>query len=330
MLSILHWPMRLNRFSGFVSIGLLLGLVSCGPVSDSHTETNTLPDSETKASVETATNTLVIGDISKNDPVRSIEAFQPLADYLAVELANMGIENGKVKVAPDMDTMSQWLATGEVDVYFDSAYPALRLAKEIGAKPILRRWKKGDAEYHSVIFTLQDSGIESMEDLSGSLIALDSPYSTSGYMLPMYYLLEANLRPVEKTSLESAVANDELGYVFTYNDENTLQWVVNGSIDAGIADNQAFAELPEDVIADMRILLETESVPRHIAVAAPDLEQPLMDAIIQVLLEVDKSEEGKAVLAQFEGTAKFDHFPTPNYLERLQEIFARVNDWSEE
>ncbi|NER79488.1 MAG: phosphate/phosphite/phosphonate ABC transporter substrate-binding protein [Leptolyngbya sp. SIO1D8] len=320
--------MLLNRLSDFVATGLLLTLISCGAVPKTDPETN-VSKAEPIAATEPVENPLVLGDLSENDPVGALEEFQPLADYLAVQLADLGIDDGQVKAAPDMETMLQWLTTGEVDIVFDSPYPALRLAQEAGAQPILRRWKKGDAEYYSVIFTLLDSGINSIQDLPGHLIAFDSPSSTSGYMLPIFYLLEANLMPAEKNSLNSIVAEDEVGYVFAYEDRNTLQWVINGKVAAGVVDNQTFAELPEDVKANVRILLETEAVPRHMAVVAADLEPSIVDAVTQVLLEIDQSTEGKAVLEQFERTAKFDPFPTPDYLSRLEEIYARVDDWSE-
>ncbi|MBE7385730.1 MAG: phosphate/phosphite/phosphonate ABC transporter substrate-binding protein [Leptolyngbya sp. SIO1E4] len=318
-----------NRLPDFISIGLVMGLVSCGSVPTIDAEISTTTEPETVAAAETATNSLVLGDISKNDPAGSFEEFQPLADYLAIQLAETGIDDGKVKVAPDIETMGQWLAAGEVDIFFDSPYPALSLAAEVGARPILRRWKKGDAQYHAIIFTVADSGIDSVQDLSGNLIAFDSPYSTSGYMLPMFYLLEENLAPVEKDSLRSTVANDEVGYIFTYDDSNTLQWVINGDVAAGVVDNQTFAELPDIIRGNLRILLETEAIPRQIAIIAADLEPLTVDALTQVLLDIDQSTEGKAVLEQFERTAKFDQFPTPNYLNRLEEMFARVNEWPE-
>ena len=151
---------------------------------------------------------IVLAEIS-DDPERSITRMQPLADYLAANLGDQGIGVGEVKVAPDMDTLNGWLQSGEVDLVFDSLYPAMIMRNEGGATPILRRWRDGVGEYHTVFFVLADGGIESLEDLNGKIVALDEPSSTSGFLVPVAHLIEEGLNPVEKASVETAVADDE-------------------------------------------------------------------------------------------------------------------------
>ncbi|HFE65686.1 MAG TPA: phosphate ABC transporter substrate-binding protein, partial [Chloroflexi bacterium] len=75
---------------------------------------------------------LVIGDIS-DEVAETINGTQPLADYLATQLSEFGITGAEVKIAPDMDTMIQWVNNGEVDIYFDSPYPALVIRDATGA-----------------------------------------------------------------------------------------------------------------------------------------------------------------------------------------------------
>jgi len=67
---------------------------------------------------------LILSDISK-DPANKIEAFQPMADYLATRLSDFGIRGGKVLVAPDMSTMVQYLKTGQADLFFDSPFSGI-------------------------------------------------------------------------------------------------------------------------------------------------------------------------------------------------------------
>ena len=141
--------------------------------------------------------TIVLGDISEN-PQKKIQRFKPLADYLAINLSELNIEKGHVKIAPNINTMIQWLKSGEVNLYFDSPYPAMLANDRAGAIPILRRWKKGSAEYHSVIFSMKKSGINSLSELKGKMIAFDDRRSTSGYRLPLFELFEAGLNPIEK------------------------------------------------------------------------------------------------------------------------------------
>ncbi len=188
-----------------VKLGLLVlltSLVGCG------TQSSSLPDSSvptvpppspttTLQAPTTPSKPLVIGDIS-DKPAKKVAQIQPLADYLATHLTDFGTGIGEVKIAPDMQTMVHWLQSGEVDLYFDSPYPAMVISDQSGAQPILRRWKDGVADYHAVIFTRTDSGLSSMSDLKGQMVGFEDSFSTSGYLLPAATLLETGLKPVEQ------------------------------------------------------------------------------------------------------------------------------------
>ena len=133
-------------------MGVLLTSVSCGEDSDGATSASEV------APTPTATERIVLGDVS-SDPVKKIDRYQPLADYLADHLAEFGIGVGEVAIAPDIETMAKMMQSGAVDIYFDSLYPATIVSQQSGAEPILRRWKKGKAEYRTIFFTRADSGI---------------------------------------------------------------------------------------------------------------------------------------------------------------------------
>ena len=64
----------------------------------------------------------MLGDIA-DDPAKKIATSTPLADYLAANLGELGITEGRVKIAPDMETMAQWLEAGEVDLCFEASTP---------------------------------------------------------------------------------------------------------------------------------------------------------------------------------------------------------------
>lgn len=193
-----------------------------------------------------ARNTFVLADIS-DTPVGLTAKYQPLVDYLAAHLGKFGISSGVVKIAPDFDTMSRWIKTGEVDLYFDSPYPVFLLVEQVGAQPILRRWKQGASEFYTVFFTRKDSGITSIADLKGHTVSFKDPSSTSGYLLPKAYLLQAGFTPVEKPSPDSVVAQNEIGYVFSGSTtDNDIQWAISGKVAAGAVDNVAFSQLPDE------------------------------------------------------------------------------------
>lgn len=302
--------MNINTKTIILLATLLLLMGACGPAAPALQEATPTPEVEVAAPSEQTTEllgTIVLADISSN-PDKKIKRFQPLADYLAAHLAEFGIGSGEVRIAPDLETMASWLAAGAVDICFDSLYPTLILSDQTGAQPILRRWKGGVGEYHTVIFALAEQGFDSVDDLRGEMVAFDEPASTSGYLVPLAYLLEAGLTPVEQPSVQAAIPDDIIGYTFSGDDENTIQWVISGRAAAGVIDSEEFKKLPEETLAAITILAETEAIPRQVAVVAPDMSPELVEAITTLLVELDETEEGQSVLEAFK-TSQFDAFP---------------------
>ena len=302
------------KASSIVSLmAVLLTSVSCQELPEATTAPLTSPPGP-------LTEKIILGDISQ-DPLKKIELYQPLADYLAAHLAAFDIGVGEVAIAPDIATMAQMMQAGEVDIYFDSLYPAMRVSEQSGADPILSRWKKATAEYHTVFFARADSGITSLEDLQGKIIALEAPQSTSGFFLPIIHLLEANLQPVEKQQETDPTATDEVGYLFTQEDENTIQWVGSRKVAAGAVDSGSFAKIPPESRAELIVLAETESVARQVALIAADIDPPLRAAIEQLLLDLDETAEGREILATFEDTEQFDALPEESGWARMKELY---------
>jgi phosphonate transport system substrate-binding protein len=238
--------------------------------------------------IENTDDALVLGDIS-DEPTETIAAFQPLADYLAAE---QGRRHGIVAVAPDMETMAAWLASGQVDVYFDSPYPAMVVSELSGAQPVLRSWKGGQVTYYSVIFTRADSAIQSVEDLQGGTLAFEVPTSTSGYMLPLGYLVESGLRLVETQVGEAQVPADAIGYVFSESDRNSIQWVLAQRVDAAAVGVPDFREIPASVREQLRILAKTEVLPRQLVVVSPTLTPTEVEAITATLFRDGRDRYG--------------------------------------
>ncbi len=252
--------------------------------------------------------TLVIGEIS-DDPGEVIEGAQPLADYLAAALADYGYTGGQVRVVANTDEMVQLLKTGEVDIYFDSTYPATLISDASGAQIVLRRWRFGVEEYQSVIFATKESGITSLEDLRGKIVAMDAPYSTSGFMLPAVHLTQNGLSLVGKATYNDPVGSDEVGFVFSYDDENTLQWILSGLVQAGVTDDYNFdVAFPKEATEQFVVLARTGYTPRQVMLVRAGLPRDVLNVIKQTLIGMDETEAGQAALEKFQ-TSQFDEFP---------------------
>jgi phosphonate transport system substrate-binding protein len=248
-----------------------------------------------------------LGSISTN-PVGEPKKFWPFASYLAQQLQSEGIEQGKVVVAESIPAMSSLLQTGQVDLYIDSLFPSLAVNHLSGSKLLLRRWKTGKGEYRSVIFTRKDSAIARLEDLKGKVIAFEEPFSSTGYFFPKVDLLKMKFRLAPKTGGSEPVKTDEVGYIFSHGDTNTIYMVLNGVVAAGAVDDQKYFMFAKNRDS-FRIVHETALFPRQIVSHRADLPAKLVARVKELLLNMHQSKEGGKVLRAFESTTKFDEIP---------------------
>ncbi len=90
---------------------------------------------------------ITIGDIDPDSPAKKIDRFSPLADYLAEELRQFGVREGRVVIAKDIAQMAQFMEEGTVDIYLDSTFPTLKVQELAGTRIIARRWKNDVPTY---------------------------------------------------------------------------------------------------------------------------------------------------------------------------------------
>lgn len=271
--------------------------------------------------------TITIGIVS-DDPADAIATFQPLAGYLAEKLADQNILAGKVVVTATVEDMEAKLISGEVDLYFESPYGATQAYEAVGAVPLLRRWKGGIGEYYSVIVALKSSGISGVSGLKGKMVAFEDPTSTSGYILPKALFENQGFTTTEKQEATSSVAQEEIGYFFSGSTDNSIALLLAGKINAAAIQFDDYEELPADQKDQTKVIVKTQAVPRHMVMASPKLSAAFRRAISAVLLDMENSEDGLAMLALTEETTRFDDFPPlgpARTINELVELFSSVH-----
>lgn len=174
----------------------------------------------------------------------------------------------------------------------------------------------------------KESQIHTVEDLVGQRIALENDFSTSGYMLPRVSLQTAGLDLIEQlpNHNDGSIGDNEVAFIFSADEANTVELVMSGKTDAGAIDNGTFADLPDAIRNSMKVIFESETVARHIVLASPELPPEQVQAIKIQLLKMDESQAGQIALESFERTAKFDEFPVDQSMERLGELYRLTLD----
>lgn len=254
-------------------------------------------------------------------------SLQPLADLLAAQLRHAGVTGGTVRTADSLEEMAAWLRSGQVDLYFDSAYPALLVSQQSGAPLVLRGWQFGRPEAQAVLFTSRSSGVQRLSDLHGRIIALQSPQSTAGFFLPVALLSENGVNLTGKQDWSDAVTPSEAGFIFTGSNQETLRAVLSGSAAAGVVDDYHYdIVFPPETSQQLAEIARTEKIPRQVVLTRPGLSGEFLAALIQTLTRLHESETGQMALSALQ-TTRFDTFPggAESTMQRLRAMLTLVS-----
>ena len=260
---------------------------------------------------------LIIGSIH-HEVAAEIKKFLPIADYLGKHLQSEEVNEAKIVVAKDVFQMGTLLKERKVDVYIDSLFPSIAANLLSGSKFLLRRWKRGRPEYRSVIYEKKDSNLHRVENLKGHILAFEEPFSTSGYFIPKMALLQAGLKLVPKSDATKSIDPQEIGYVFSLDDENTVAWVLAGKVSAGATDDSTYQRQMDRYPNSLKAIHTTSSFPRHLVSYRADLAPKLVSKIKKILIQMDQSQEGRRALKDFERTTMFDELPSSSTAQLLK------------
>lgn len=248
--------------------------------------------------------------ICQNDnPAEEIQSFQPLVTYLGARLSEFGITGGRVIIESDMLQVGVRMRRQEADLFFESLYSTLLIKRDAGTVPWLRRWKGGDAEYHTAILVRKDAGIARLEDLSGRRLALTDPFSTSGYLMPMEALRKANLNVQNFIDDPKPLPARTVGYLFSDSRANSLAWLLYGKVDAIAMGSDNLKDINANAWGKIRVVHETPPVPRNIVSYRKEMDPKLLARIRELLLGLEHTEEGRQILHEMEKTKRIDDLP---------------------
>tara|TARA_B100001540_G_scaffold309926_1_gene326907 strand:+ start:829 stop:1704 length:876 start_codon:yes stop_codon:yes gene_type:complete len=253
---------------------------------------------------------LVIGSISDN-PVKEIRKHIPLARYLAGHLADEGITGADVYIGKTISDIADAIKSGEIDLFVDSSLVVQAVHLQSHCSTQIRRWKKGHASYHSVLFTRSGHDLEKLSDLRGHNIAFDEPSSTSGYLLPRAIIENAGLTLKKLPSPGQSATSERLTtyYDFSDHDENTLAWVLYGRMDAGAMSNIKLERLTAGQIDKVKIFHKSPDIPHHLLCVNDQITAAMKNKIIALLKDMSNISRGRKILKKYENTKKFDDIP---------------------
>ena len=250
---------------------------------------------------------LVLGRIS-DDPRAHYDQLKALLDYVVPRMRDVGITEGRVLMARDPQQMASYLRRGRVDWVTETASTAVQLRQRADARLLLLTERNGVSRYHTVFFARQDGPVRDLASLRGHTLALQSPASTSAYMVPMTTLLDAGLQPEILLGPGDRSSPERVGYVFARTENNIAVWVQKRMVDAGALSSLDWSDprrVPPAFKADLRVVHETAPYPRAIELVRADLPVRVEQRLREVLLQAADDPEAGQALHLFFNTSRF-------------------------
>ncbi|MEO5566119.1 MAG: phosphate/phosphite/phosphonate ABC transporter substrate-binding protein [Luteimonas sp.] len=271
---------------------------------------------------------LVLGRIS-DDPKAHYEQLKPLLDYVVPRMADVGITEGRILMARDLQQMTSYLRRERVDWVTETSANAMRLQDRAGALPLLLTERDGTGSYRTLLFVRRDSAVASLDDLRGHSVAFQNTASTSAYIVPAMQILQRGmplqilLSPMERPDSHS------VGYVFARSELNIATWVHKRLVDAGTISNLDWdnpRRMPPSYRQDFRVVDQSQSYPRALEMVRDDLDPRVRERLREVLLEAGRDPDAREAMLRFFGTTRFLPIDaaTNSALHELRAGVARV------
>ena len=176
---------------------------------------------------------LRMGLIPADDAEEMLRSYEPLKEYLSEQL---GIPV-TIQVTSDYSAAIEAMKSKHIDMAWFGPFSYVMAAKVANAEAIVNgvRRSDGKSDYHSVIITRSDSGIETLEDLKGKSFAFVDPASTSGNLIPRKMLIENGIDP-----------DNDFDRSFYAGTHNAVEYAIaNGKVDAGADSDNSYNRMVE-------------------------------------------------------------------------------------
>lgn len=261
------------------------------------------------ASTAFAQATLKVSAIPDEAPTELQRKFAPLGLYLEKETGM------KIQFIPvtDYAAVVEGLAAKKLDMAWLGGFTFVQARLRTGnANPIVQR--EEDRVFTSKFIANVSAGINNLADLKGKTFTFGSVSSTSGSLMPRYFLKQNNLIP-EKDFKRVAYSGAH--------DATALQ-VESGKVDAGVLNASVWEKLVEGKKVDLtkvKVIWTTPTYYDYNWTVRGDLDPALVKKLTSAFLKLDAKNPAHKEILDLQRASKFISSNPDNY--RGIELAAR-------
>jgi len=163
----------------------------------------------------------------------------------------------------------------KLDLAFFGGYTFIQAQQQANAKPLVMR--DIDLHFSSVFLVRTDNRKNKLQEFKGGILAFGPKLSTSGHLMPRYFLNERGINPETFfAEVRHSAGHDQTAY-----------WVRDGKVDLGAANSVVIRKMFRDgilVSKDVRILWETPYYTDYVLAVQPDLDETVQQRLLDSLL----------------------------------------------
>jgi len=244
---------------------------------------------------------LRVSAIPDENPTELLRKFKPLGAHLEKELG-MKIEWTPVN---DYPAVVEGLAAKRIDLAWLGGFTFVQVRHRTGtAIPIAQRAE--DEKFISRYIVPLDSPAKSLPDLKGKTFAFGSPSSTSGHLMPRFFLLQAGINPDKDFSR----------IAFSGAHDATVAFVASGRAEAGVLNASVLDRLIEKGDANakaVRVLATTPPYYDYNWTVRGDLDPALVMKLTEAFLKLDAANPAHKEILDLQRASKFIPTKPENY-----------------
>jgi len=254
------------------------------------------------AAAHAQANVLRVSAIPDEAPTELQRKFKPLGEYLK---AKTGMDVQFMPVT-DYAAVVEGLASKKIDVAWLGGFTFVqaKLRTEGQAVPIVQRAE--DEKFTSKFIVPVDSPIKTIADLKGHTFAFGAPSSTSGSLMPRYFLQQQGLVP----------ERDFKTVAFSGAHDATVAFVASGRAEAGVLNASVMDKLVEAKnpnAAKVRVLATTPPFFDYNWTVRPGLDPALTKKLTDAFLALDPSKPADKEILDLQRASKFIPTKAANY-----------------
>jgi phosphonate transport system substrate-binding protein len=244
---------------------------------------------------------LRISSIPDEAPTELQRKFTPLAKYLE-SATGMKVEYTPVT---DYAAVVEALAAKKIDLAWLGGFTFVQARLRTGdAIPIVQRAE--DEKFTSTYIAGADSGVNGLADLKGKTFAFGSPSSTSGHLMPRYFLGKEGIDP----------DRDFARIAFSGAHDATAAFVESGRVDAGVLNSSVWNRLVDQKkvdLAKVRVIGTTPPYFDYNWTVRGDLDPALVKKLTDAFLALDPAKPADKELLDLQRASKFIPTRPENY-----------------